>query len=72
MSRDTSEEQNFNVEKRREESRAYIKRVKIVQIKTITLVQVYINIFSSLSPGSKNSNRDLDAVISSKLLNKVK
>ena len=70
MSRDTSKEWKFNVEKKKEPN--VYKESKDSSKKTITLVQVSVKVFSSLSLDSKNSNRGLDAVISSKLLNKVK
>ena len=68
MSRDTSEEWNFNIEKRRKYN--VDKKRKDSSKKTIILVQISVKDGSSVSLGSKSSNRGLDAVISSKLLNK--
>lgn len=65
MSRDTSKGWLFNVEKRRE-SNVY-KESKEISKKTIILVQVYVEVVSSLSLGSK-SNRGLDMMISSKFI----
>ena len=69
MLRDTSEECNFNVEKIKEQN--VYKESRDSSKKTIRLVQVSVVAIFSLSLGSKSSNRGLDAVISSKLLNKV-
>ena len=55
MSRDTSKGWNINVKKKRE-SNVY-KESKESSKKTITLVKVSVNDVSSLSLGSKSSNR---------------